>query len=342
VINSMGNFYQYAFIITVLFLSTNTYGKTTVRDHRSKSTVRDHRNESVVRDHRDDPKDLDGDGIDDIFEQRLAAIHAPEVRLPPSNVDWTRPANVDWYLKRVQLRYENKGTCFKDDKLLNVGQVNQRNLINATHRDKSMTFKGCKNKGKKRNSKSSTRFFLQPADKYHKGAPPAQWKAYVHVKKSSAIKGGFDIQYWFFYAYNDAFASFNYEGDWEHITISTNHKGEFVEAIFAQHEYSTKYLHRQLRFVDRTHPIVYSADGSHASYARAASYVIRSTPVKDHTYEGGPRWQTWKHFVNVGEAKKPLNNQYFIQYGGLWGEIGETKHTSGPTGPAAKKQWNRR
>jgi hypothetical protein len=63
---------------------------------------------------------------------------------------------------------------------------------------------------------------------------------------------------------------------------------------------------------------------------------------KDHTYDGGPIWRTWTRLVDVGEVARPRAGQQFICFGGLWGEIGETKHTSGPTGPAFKDAWNDR
>ncbi|MCF6288957.1 MAG: Vps62-related protein [Proteobacteria bacterium] len=323
-----------------------------VRDHRKPSQrpdVRDHRKPTNTKKPSPPPRiipqdkrDNDKDGIADNLEMALANKFAPILRLPPSNKDWTRPANVDWYLQRAQLRYENKGACFRDDKIFKVGQVNQVNLARQFHRDKSLSWGKCKNKGTKRYSKSSTRFFLQLADKYHKGAPASEWKAYVHVKKSTAIKNGYDIQYWFFYAYNDSVAMFNHEGDWEHITVTVNSNQQFIEAIYAQHDYSTRYTRKQLTFVGKTQPVVYVSDGSHASYPRAGKFRIRKTPVSDHTYDGGPVWNTKKNLVNVGEKNYPLNQQYFIQYGGLWGEIGETKYTSGPTGPAFKAEWNGR
>ena len=286
--------------------------------------------------------DKDKDGISDSLEITLANKFAPVLKLPPSHIDWTRPANVDWYLKRVQLRFENKGACNIDDKIFNVGQVTQSNLAQQSRKDKSVGLSGCKNRGTRRYSNASTRFFLQPADKYHKGAPQSEWKAYVHVKKSQAVRRGYDIQYWFFYAYNDSFGSFNHEGDWEHITVSVNSKLQFVEAVYAQHEYSTRYKKNKLTFINKTHPVVYVADGSHASYAWAGDIRIKKTPVNDHTYNNGPIWHTSKSLIHVGEKKYPLNGQHFIQYGGRWGEVGETKHTSGPTGPAFKPEWNGR
>ncbi len=330
-----------------------TNDKTDVRDHRrtgKRPISRDHRRPNnssrpsrPPRAGRLDQRDDDRDGIADSFEVEMANKFSPILRLPPKSKDWTRPANVDWYLQRVQLRFENKGACNRDDQVFKVGQVTQTNLARQSKRDKDTTWKGCRNQGTRRYSKSSTRFFLQPADKYHKGAPASQWKAYVHVKKSTAVRNGYDIQYWFFYAYNDSVGAVNHEGDWEHITISVNKNMQFVEAIYAQHEYYKRYTRNQLTFLRNTHPVVYVADGSHASYPRAGSFHIRNTiKINDHTYNGGPVWDTAGKLIHVGEKNYPLNRQYFIQYGGRWGEIGETRYTSGPTGPAFKAEWNKR
>ena len=352
--------------------TTDVFEKTVKRpqsiDHRknkNKTDVRDHRRTGkrpVSIDHRRpnkssrpypppragrplNQKDNDRDGIADSLEVEMANKFSPILRLPPASKDWTRPANVDWYLQRVQLRFENKGACNRDDQVFKVGQVNQNNLARQSKRDKDATWRGCKRNGTKRYSNSSTRFFLQTADKYHKGAHPSEWKAYVHVKKSTAVRNGYDIQYWFFYAYNDSVGSFNHEGDWEHITISVNKNLQFVEAIYAQHEYYSRYNRNQLTFLRNTHPVVYVADGSHASYPRAGGFRIRNpinAAVNDYTYNGGPVWDTAGKLIHVGEKNYPLNQQYFIQYGGRWGEIGETRYTSGPTGPAFKPEWNGR
>ncbi len=319
---------KYSFIIMSLLLTLSCLTpviadqRSVVRDHRQSKDktrpppiIRDHRRPTVVdrrskdvRDHRGSNNDADKDGIADSLEMTLARKFAPILRLPPNGKDWTRPANVDWYLQRVQLRYENKGMCNRDDKIFNVGQVNQINLAKQSHRDKDATWKGCRNQGTKRYSNTSKRFFLQPSDKVHKGAPQSEWKAYVHVKKSTAIRRGYDIQYWFFYAYNDSVGPVNHEGDWEHITVSVNSKLQFVEAIYAQHEYYKRYTSKQLTFVRQTHPIVYVADGSHASYPRAGSFHIRNTiKINDYTYNGGPVWDTLAKLINVGERNQPLN-----------------------------------
>jgi hypothetical protein len=60
-----------------------------------------------------DPTDDDQDGIPDQLESQLMERFGPELRLPPDDIDWTRPANVDWYLRTVgrgRLARDNDGS----------------------------------------------------------------------------------------------------------------------------------------------------------------------------------------------------------------------------------------
>lgn len=282
------------------------------------------------------PGDVDLDGIPDAWEDRLAARFAPELRLPPASEDWTRPASVDWYLARVHMRFEHSGCS--DCQVLGVGAVTQDNLASQSHRGKNWR---CAHKDGPSFSSASAKFFLQPPDDgVHKGAPQSAWRAYVHVKRDGA---GWAVQYWFFYAYNDSVASANHEGDWEHITVITDAAGEFAAAHYAQHEGGRTYQAGDLEFVAGTHPVVWVADGSHASYPKRGSFDIPNVPAfDDHTYAGGPVWQTWHSWVNVGEKGRPRGGQRFIDYGGRWGEFGLTSFTSGPRTPSFQDAWDSR
>lgn len=278
--------------------------------------------------------DADGDGIPDMWEDKLAAKFAPEVHLAPQAQDWTRPASVEWYLARVHMRFEHDdcGDC----QVLAVGAVTQDNMWQQSHRGKNWR---CAHRGGASSSANASNFFLQPPDDdVHAGAPASQWRTYVHVRRTD---GGYDLQYWFFFPYNDSVGSFNHEGDWEHITVRTDGAGEFASAWFAQHEGGRRYLPAALTFVGDTHPQVWIADGSHASYPRVGSFDIPGVPAfDDHTYRGGPIWQTWTNWVNVGEKDQPRAGQHFIRYGGRWGEHGTTSVTTGPRGPSFQDAWN--
>lgn len=278
--------------------------------------------------------DVDGDHVPDLWEDKLALKFAPELRLPPDSKDWTRPANVDWYLARVHMRFHHDDCS--DCQIMNVGTITQKNMWQQTHRGKNWR---CAHKGANHDSTEPTNFFLQPPnDGVHAGAPQAEWRAYDHVRR---IAEGFDIQYWFFYPYNDSVGSFNHEADWEHITVRVDHSGNFLTAWYAQHEGGTRYTSNKLTFVDGTHPVVFVADGSHASFPSAGSFDIPGVPAfDDHTYTGGPVWQTWTSLVHVGETPSPRNGQDFLHYGGRWGEYGNTSVTTGPRGPSFQAAWN--
>ncbi|NOZ09423.1 MAG: Vps62-related protein [Gammaproteobacteria bacterium] len=254
------------------------------------------------------------------------------------------------------MRFDHK-SC-KDHQILGRGKVSQANIHRQSHKlNKSL----CRHKDKRVYSRSADkRFFLQPPDnRVHLGAKASQWKAYAHAKPSTFFKGGVDIQYWFFYPFNNspdprvAMGTFNHEGDWELVTVTLDAGLQFHSALYAAHNGGKRFYpykgKRRIRFVDMTHAIVYSAAGSHASYPAAGTWPfdLKGT-LKDHVYEGGPRWQTWKSVVNVGERSYPMNGQTFIQYGGRWGEVGSRalravgiEDTSGPMGPAFQKSWSR-
>ena len=283
-----------------------------------------------------DPSDLDKDEIPDAWEDKLAVKFAPELRLPPPHRDWTRPASVDWYLPRVQMRFDH--TNCPDHQIVAKGDVTQANLGAQRHR---FTGALCKHTGDLKSSTAEPKFFLQPSDDVHKGASKEHWRTYVHVKESDV--GAYDVQYWFFYAYNDSVGPFNHEGDWEHITVTTDAAGNFVSAHYGQHEGGHSYTKSDLMFVHDNHPVVYVADGSHACYPRVGSHDIPNVPgFDDHTYSHGPVWETWKDWVNVGEKNHPRNGQLFLRYAGRWGEIGNTDVTSGPFTPSFQPAWNAR
>ncbi|WP_179233073.1 Vps62-related protein [Paenibacillus rigui] len=309
--------------------------------------------------------DADQDGIDDSVEQTLLTKYAPKLYLHPDEDN--KPSSVDWYLQRVAMRFHHDGGC-SDDQILALGSVTQVNLSEQAHQTKNWL---CSHSGsnilssQSRNTRADEGFFLQPPNDngmdntVHLGSTDsAEWKAYAHVKSSSVQSGGYDLQYWFFYPYNDspsvAGVDFNHEGDWEHITVTLNSSQQFVSAYFAAHNGEGKdYSAAQLQFAtkdgtlasdsqkltnDYTHPVVYSALGTHASYP-SAGQQSRGLLPSDYTGAGSSS-NTYYHVVNMGELSYPLNSQSFINYAGLWGEIGETDISTGPVGPAFQSAWN--
>ncbi|MFQ5945490.1 MAG: hypothetical protein ACE5NC_04490 [Anaerolineae bacterium] len=96
----------------------------------------------------------------------------------------------------------------------------------------------------------------------------------IRLRPGLAVDGGdIAIQYWFLYLYNDFINA--HEGDWESVTLFLNSSGEPLVAAYASHDSGRR---REWIDVERrgerwkesgegaTHPVIYVAAGSHASY----------------------------------------------------------------------------
>lgn len=96
---------------------------------------------------------------------------------------------------------------------------------------------------------------------------------------------GNELQYWFFYAYNDwagGYGGFNdYEGDWEgfHVFFKLDAGNRPIESpayfyYLGHHSRITKpWDHPDVKKVG-PHPVIYVAAGSHASYPEAKQYLL--------------------------------------------------------------------
>jgi hypothetical protein len=197
-------------------------------------------------------------------------------------------------------------------------------------------------------------------------AAPAvgKWVMYTYVLKPSRFGGAADIQYWFFYAYDDAAASFNHESDWERVTVTVNEAGQVTSLYLTEHENGTQFIpddtsHCNGGFISKftmkqdgnsarvclnftaenggMHPITYSADGTHAVYpsgcATQCAWTGYAGGTSDYTTAAGPAWKGW---LTSGSAKNfeiVTDTTDWILYANLWGEIGETNTTSGKYSP---------
>lgn len=293
-----------------------------------------------------DPTDDDLDGIADALEDQLMLRFGPELHLPPDDIDWTRPASVDWYLPQVHMRFDHPG-C-PDDGVLDLGTVTFENVSAQSHATKGGL---CQHTSEILDaSEKHLEFFLQPTDDLavHPGIPPAranEWRVYTQVRKSSYVRAdgkaaAWDLQVWTFFPYNDFIASANHEADWEHVTISIADDQTFVSAFYATHNSGLRVDDPLLIEWSGTHPIGYVADGSHATFPTVGAQPTGVPGVDDHTYANGPVWRTWENFVNLGQVGHVLNGQTWARYGGRWGEVGMLDETSGPPGPMFNGKWD--
>ncbi|HLK90222.1 MAG TPA: hypothetical protein VKZ18_10030 [Polyangia bacterium] len=234
--------------------------------------------------------DADRDGLPDSLEAALAARYAPAVVLSPD--EQNRPASIGWLLARVA-----PAGISADDaaKRLLTGQL-----------------------------KIGGRAF--PDEVRVGSGDPRDWVTYVHVYPR--LDGGINVQYWFFYPYNEAPLFFAHEGDWEHVTVELDAGGMPRAVDFAEHANNDPGLSRPWREVRRSgdHPIVLSARGTHASYPDQATVSWFDLTSQCRALEGcaDPIWRTWEGggLANVGERGAALGAGEVLAYGGRWGGDG--------------------
>lgn len=136
------------------------------------------------------------------------------------------------------------------------------------------------------------------------------------------------VSYWWFMGYNEAPATIDHQGDWEHVTVKVV-RNVPVAVHFARHSAPVQYL--PISQVRRRNGriVVYSARGTHASYPRAGNYPL-PFGFDDEAAGGGYEWNTWENLLQ-------LKTQPWRDYAGAWGEVGETSETTGPLGPWHKR-----
>lgn len=308
--------------------------------------------------------DSDRDGLDDGLEWTLAVRHAPVVYLHPS--EWNPPTNVEWFLDQARMRFHHScsalALCCGDHAIFDYGQATQSTLITQSHSKRAWSlFKGCHHTSPQSSGGSwdeDHHFFLQLQDSDHSGTDfPGDWKVYVHVYPNTSA--GVNVQYWFFYPYNDGPLSFNHEGDWENILVQLDASHNVAKVLLARHnDPYHQFSPNQITWHEDTHPVVMSALGTHATYE---SFDACADTIIEHGCAWGHpswRWFTWAGglpagelgyqgggLVNVGEKDNPLSGQSFIRYSGRWGELGSISctldcPTHGPRGPAYQSKWN--
>lgn len=167
---------------------------------------------------------------------------------------------------------------------------------------------------------------------------------YAHVRRGFA--GGLFVQYWFYYYFNQ----FNdlHESDWEGMQIAFDARtarqalasGPAEIGLF-QHGGGERAGWSEDKVEKHgTHPVVYSAAGSHATFFAPAVYVENGQGGSglgcDNTT--GP----WRRLAvrPVLVPTRPARGSPFewLTFTGRWGQR-EAGFNNGPTGPNTKPQW---
>lgn len=257
--------------------------------------------------------------------QQLITTFAPLLKF--SSKESAFPSSVDWYLNQCEL-YDNH-----NNRVANTITSKQLSLCHG---------------------KSYKNFYLKPKSRgVYQGMPLQKINGSRYViapcyanfieKDDGAI-----IQYTFFYPYNDRiplistaaqaldFFAGEHEGDWEHINVHITKKNatyHLHEVYYARHS-ATKYGEyvgtKDLIIVDKTHPVVYVAQHTHASYATNIGINL----LGDQTNDDGPKWRCWEYVIDVGTPTNPTPGQEWTYYSGKWGS---SDHS--PRGPAQVSWW---
>src|SRR3954452_8864200 len=175
-------------------------------------------------------------------------------------------------------------------------------------------------------------------------APPI---TYAHIATEPGFSG-LVVQYWFFYYFNQ----FNdlHEGDWEGMQISFDAdtpaealaKGPSQIALF-QHAGGERANWDDSKVQkDGTHPIVFPAAGSHATFYDDAIYIQNGSHGSgvgcDNT--SPPNIRSDPLPVVIPTAAAPGSEFQWLGFLGHWGQR-EKGFNNGPQGPTTKKQWLR-
>ena len=169
---------------------------------------------------------------------------------------------------------------------------------------------------------------------------------YAHIATEEGVEG-LALQYWLFWVFND----FNnrHEGDWEMIqltfTASTVEEalGQSPDSVtYAQHGGAerTSWDEGEVRR-EGSHPIIYSAAGSHASYYDDRIFLGwgpggTGFGCDDTT---GPGRRVPLKVVLVPDRLYEDNTFAWLLFRGRWGEK-QTWEYNGPLGPQRGTKWN--
>jgi hypothetical protein len=171
--------------------------------------------------------------------------------------------------------------------------------------------------------------------------------AYAHIATEPG-HAGLVVQYFFFYYFNQ----FNdlHEGDWEGMQIAFDadtpaealEQGPSQIALF-QHAGGERADWNDSKVQkDGTHPIVYPAAGSHATFYDSAVYIQNGQNGSgvgcDNT--SGPLIQADPQPIIVPTAAAPGSKFQWLGFLGHWGQR-EKGFNNGPQGPTTKGQWLR-
>ncbi len=135
------------------------------------------------------------------------------------------------------------------------------------------------------------------------------------------------VLYWFFYELNRWHGLLTHEGDWEHVTYladvdSIEDLAPPSHVYFAQHNTGELRRWTDLEAAETGHPTLYVDPNGHPT-----------RPSVRNPEDYGHQWD----IADGDQEFRWIRDAEWRNYSGAWGEVGETKHTTGPLGPWFKQ-----
>jgi hypothetical protein len=187
--------------------------------------------------------------------------------------------------------------------------------------------------------------YEQWARRISEGTSPT---VYAHVATDPGHPGQLSLQFWLFYVFND----WNnlHEGDWEMVQLvfaapdaREALSREPTSVGYSQHQGAERatWGEDKLELVDRRHPVVHPAAGSHANFYEEALYLgssgeqgVGCDDTSGPTYDIRPVVRTIPSDPDAALAAFP-----WIGFEGRWGEF-QRSPFNGPRGPNLTMRWS--
>jgi hypothetical protein len=278
--------------------------------------------------------------------------YAPLVYLAPG--EQNLPMDPGTFVAKSALKWAHDTGC-DDHTVVNEGKVSASKLGSGGYQHqqsyRSGVLQRCKDSGTyyksnwytrphddspfKVNDQKDEGFYLDFADASRGGGPFPPRIYYSYSPHHY-------ITYWLFYGFNRPPVGLigevdEHEGDWERISVRLDQNDNATEVAYYQHDCPPEiYTWADMQvngYLNGLHPIVFAANGTHASYPDLGDHTGKpcpeaSVPALD-TVGRGQLWMTWQSVSDVAV-------QSWFGFGGAWGHNGTLSSTTGPLGPAYK------
>lgn len=221
--------------------------------------------------------------------QQATMMYAPLVHLAPGEENG--PSDASEFIRNSRLRYSNAGVFAGDDNIAGEGDVSERRLGSGGYEEDGHDTNDNVRPKDDAGDGGDEGFFLDLNNDARKRLGQNSNPPVYH----EAVDGRF-ITYWFFYAYNKGPATAvkdNHEGDWERIVVKLDRRNRATHVAYYQHDGPPHTKPWNSVPKQGTHPVVFSAKGSHASFDTAGKHDLK-LGVKDTTGHGR-QWRTWRN-----------------------------------------------